>query len=231
MKEKIYLTDDMVILNFDLAYPESRSDLLKSKEFKAFVAHYLEYLRERDRRLYDWAVRDMSEKNAVQALCKFARELIVFDADEVDMPYIEDRETALAFVEGIYDFWKQHARYSITTDRRRDVESTVFVASDSQHNQLLLSTFRRLEQTLMGRANKVYRQQPAGTNASLALYRNDAFMFDSTYDALRKMMFIDSVMLRTPMILYTKSNKREWPYEKLDTNPMENFSGNREEFF
>ena len=47
MKEKIYLTDDMVILNFDLAYPESRSDLLKSKEFKAFVAHYLEYLRER----------------------------------------------------------------------------------------------------------------------------------------------------------------------------------------
>ena len=65
MKEKIYLTDDMVILNFDLAYPESRSDLLKSKEFKAFVAHYLEYLRERDHRLYDWAVRDMSEKNAV----------------------------------------------------------------------------------------------------------------------------------------------------------------------
>lgn len=231
MKEKIYLTDDMVILNFDLAYPESRSDLLKSKEFKAFVAHYLEYLRERDHRLYDWAVRDMSEKNAVQALCKFARELIVFDADEVDMPYIEDRETALAFVEGIYDFWKSHARYSITTDRRRDVESTVFVASDSQHNQLLLSTFRRLEQTLMGRANKVYRQQPAGTNASLALYRNDAFMFDSTYDALRKMMFIDSVMLRTPMILYTKSNKREWSYEKLDTNPMEDFAGNREEFF
>ena len=34
MKEKIYLTDNMVILNFDLAYPESRSDLLKSKEFK-----------------------------------------------------------------------------------------------------------------------------------------------------------------------------------------------------
>lgn len=231
MKEKIYLTDDMVILNFDLAYPESRSGLLKSKEFHAFIAHYVEYLKKNDSKLYHWAVRDMTDKQAVESLCKFGRELLVFSAEEVDMPYIQDREMALEFIENCYDFWKGHARYSITTDRRRDAESTAFVTSDSQHNQLILSTFRRVEQTVMGRSNKVYRQQPAGTNASLALYRNDTFVFDSSYDVLRKVMFIDSVMLRTPMILYTKSNKREWPFEKVDENPIDTFSGNREEFF
>ncbi len=231
MKERIYLTDDMAILNFDLAYPESRSGLLKSKEFKAFVAHYVSYLKGSDSHLYHWAVRDMTDKEGVEMLCRFARELLVLDAEEVNMPYMDDRDAALEFVEGIYDYWKNHARYSITTDRRRDVESTAFVSSDTAHNELLLSTFRRLEQTLMGRANKVYRQQPAGTNASLALYRNDSFVFDDNYDALRKVMFIDSVMLRTPMILYTKSNKREWPFEKFDENPIDTFNGNREDFF
>lgn len=231
MKERIYLTDDMAILNFDLAYPESRSGLLKSKEFKAFVAHYVSYLKGSNSHLYHWAVRDMTDKEGVEMLCRFARELLVLDAEEVNMPYMDDRDAALEFVEGIYDYWKNHARYSITTDRRRDVESTAFVSSDTAYNELILSTFRRLEQTVMGRANKVYRQQPAGTNASLALYRNDSFMFDDNYDALRKVMFIDSVMLRTPMILYTKSNKREWPFEKFDENPMETFNGNREDFF
>ncbi len=231
MKERIYLTDDMAILNFDLAYPESRSGLLKSKEFKAFVAHYVGYLKGNDSHLYHWAVRDMTDKEAVERLCRFARELLVLDAEEVNMPYMEDRDAALEFVEGIYDYWKSHSRYSITTDRRRDVESTAFVSNDTAYNELILSTFRRLEQTVMGRANKVYRQQPAGTNASLALYRNDSFLFDDNYDVLRKMMFIDSVMLRTPMILYTKSNKREWPFEKFDENPIDTFNGNREEFF
>lgn len=231
MKERIYLTDDMAILNFDLAYPESRSGLLKSKEFKAFVAHYVNYLKGNDSHLYHWAVRDMTDKDAVERLCRFARELLVLDAEEVNMPYIEDRDAALEFIEGIYDYWKSHSRYSITTDRRRDVESTAFVSNDTAYNELILSTFRRLEQTVMGRANKVYRQQPAGTNASLALYRNDSFLFDDNYDVLRKMMFIDSVMLRTPMILYTKSNKREWPFEKFDENPIDTFNGNREEFF
>lgn len=231
MKEKIYLTDSEVILNFDLAYPENKSDLIKSKAFRLFVKHYIEYLAEHDETLYRWALGGHGLQKGVEEICRFARELLVFDAEEIVSPYIEERATALRFAEGIYDFWKEHERYSITTDRRRDAESTAFVTTDSEHNQLVLATFRRIEQTLMGRANKVYRQQPAGTNASLALYRNDSFTFGSGYHALRKIMFIDAVMLRTPMILHPKSNKREWPFEEVDSNPIDTFSGNREDFF
>ena len=43
--------------------------------------------------------------------------------------------------------------------------------------------------------------------------------------------FIDSVMLRTPMILHPKSNKREWAFEQVYENPLDTFKGDSDEFF
>ncbi|WP_270302697.1 hypothetical protein [Baileyella intestinalis] len=231
MKEKMYFNDNEVIMNFDLTYPETKTDLLKSREFRRFLEQYMQYLATKNRKLYDWARAGMSEKKAIDALSRFARALIVFDYKEINDQFTYDPETALEFVERCYDFWKTHERYSITTDRRRDAQSTFFVTADDHYNNLVLSTFRRIEQTLMGRANKIYRQQPAGTNAGLALYRNDSFTLGDNYDALRKVMFIDAVMLRTPMILHPKSNKREWAFEEVETNPIYSFKGNSEDYF
>lgn len=228
MKDRIYLNDNEVILNFDLVYPESRVDLVKSKEFKTVLSDYINYLKEHDSKLYNWATLGGAVTNAADKLSTFARETLVFSAEEINSPYIEDRATALSFVEGAYDYWKAHERYSVTTDKRR---GTAFVSADSAHNQLVLATFRSIEETLMGRANKIYRQQPAGTNAALALYRNESFNLGAKYEILSKVKFIDSVMLRTPMILHPKSNKREWAFQQVKKNPMDTFKGNKDEFF
>ena len=45
MKEKFHLTDNVAILNFDLALPDTKSGLLKSEEFKAFALRYMDYLK------------------------------------------------------------------------------------------------------------------------------------------------------------------------------------------
>ena len=231
MNEKMYLTDREVILNFDVMYPETKSDLIKSREFHRFITQYVRYLKGPYPELYNWALQGGTEKEALGAVCHFARELLVFDYDEIESPYLDEPELALDFVEKCYDFWKSHERYSITTDRRRDAGSTYFVMADDKYNELVLSTFRRIEQTLMGRPNKVYRQQPAGTNAGLSLYRNDSYTLGDNYEALRKVMFIDAVMLRTPMILHPKSNKREWAFEQVETNPIYAFKSNPDDFF
>ena len=47
-----------------------------------------------------------------------------------------------------------------------------------------------------------------------------------TAHSLNKVPFIESVMLRTPMILRPKSNKRTGMFEEREDNPAEGFNGN-----
>ena len=61
MKEKFHLTDNVAILNFDLALPDTKSGLLKSEEFKAFALRYMDYLRTHDTDLYEWAAAGKRE--------------------------------------------------------------------------------------------------------------------------------------------------------------------------
>ncbi|MGN8764531.1 hypothetical protein [Hornefia butyriciproducens] len=231
MKEKLYLTDSEVIMNFDLSYPETKSNLIKSAEFQAVVRQFLRKLQKKDEKLCAWACPDGNEDAAVENISKTARELLVFDIDEADSSLVRNRETALEFVERLYDYWRTLERYSVTTNRRGDAESTAFVSNDSAFNHLIINTFRRIEQTLMGRPNKVFRQQNAGTNASLACYRRDSFRLSDRYAVLKNVLFIDSVMMRTPMILHPKSNKREWPFEEVSVNPITTFEGNPDIYF
>ena len=137
----------------------------------------------------------------------------------------------LDFVERMYDFWKDHQRYSITTNRVADMESTAFVNQDSSFNHLVMNTFRTIEQTLQGRKNKVFRQQHSGTNAGIACYQPEITSLSERYSFLNEILFIDSIMLRTPMILHPRSNKREGMFTEIDKNPAYTFDGNPEEYF
>ncbi len=230
MKENMYLNDHEVIMNFDLIYPETKSEMIRSEEFRRFMLHYCSYMRRKDPVYCRWMLEGQDDEAAVDGLLRLFRDLLVFEMDEVDPAHLRDPESTLAFVEGLYDFWREHERYSVTTNRRRGVESTAFVTNDSNFNHLIINTFRRIEETLMGRPNKVFRQQQAGTNASIACYRNDSFRLSDHYDKFKKILFIDSVMLRTPMILHPRSNKREWPFTRIQEDPVASFDGDPDEY-
>ena len=231
MKEKLYLTEDIAILNFDLALPTTKSGLIKSEEFQAVCLRFIKHLARKDPDIYEWALAGGTEEEAVQALCRLARQVIVFDIDEIESPYIDGTDRALLFVEGMFDFWRDHQRYSVTMNRASDVESAAFVTRDSQFNELIRNTFRQIEQTLSGHINKVLRQQQSGTNAGIACYYNDSIDLSERYSFLKEIMFIDSVMLRTPTILHPRSNKREGMFEQTGKNPAFTFDADPSEYF
>ena len=64
MKDRIYLNDNEVILNFDLVYPESSLEVIKSKEFKVFMQSYIAHLEENDSKLYNWATQGKTTQDA-----------------------------------------------------------------------------------------------------------------------------------------------------------------------
>lgn len=231
MREKFYLTDDIAILNFDMAYPETKSGLIRSDEFKQVLIAYMKHIKYKDSDLYEWASAGKTDEAAVEELCNVARMALVFAIDEIDNAYLDDTDMFLDFVEGFYDFWKDFQRYSVTTNRLSNLESTAFVVQDSKLNDLVRDTFRTLEQTLKGRKNQIFRQQTTGTNAAIACYKYRGDDLSERYSILKDIMFIDSIMLRTPMILHPKSNKREGMFEKTGKNPAYNFGGNPNEYF
>ncbi|MDD5823515.1 MAG: hypothetical protein PUD55_03660 [Firmicutes bacterium] len=230
MKEKYYFTDDIAIINFDLAWEETKSGLLKSDGFADIAMQFLGFLNENNPDLYDWAVRGKDKKQAVKDIVDVARMAIVFTLDEIENPYLDDAEMFLEFVEEFFDFWKDHQRYSVTTVTG-ETESTSFVNQDSTFNHLVRNTFRTLEQRLMGRRTQVFRQQPSGTNGAIAVYQHGETGLSDRYAFLENVMFIDSIMMRTPMILHPKSNKREGMFEEVVKNPAYTFAGDPEDYF
>ncbi len=230
MKEKLYLTDDIAIVNFDLAYPTSLEELVSSNTLSNFTMNYLEYLNKEDKEFYNWIVNGKSAREANVEVGKVFRQLMVLKPAEIESYYLNDKDKLLAFASGLYDFWKCHQRYSVTINRFSGMSTTPFVVGDSNFNATIRSTYRKITQSIIGKKNNVYRQLQAGTNAAIACF-NSAPKLGAKYSLLNEILYIESVMLRTPMILQPKSNKRSGMFTEVKENPIEGFVGNADEFF
>ena len=232
MKETLYLKDELAIVNYSAGFAHSGDQLLNSSTFNNYVQNYLEYLKTTNEDLYNFALNGKTAREASFEILKLFRMLRVFKVEEVESDYLNDKTKLLEFVEEAYNFWKKHQRFSVLSTAEGSVlEDLSFVGADSSFNTLILSVYRSLEEQIMGRKNRVYRQLQAGTNASIAVRNNSNTKLSSKYDKLKDIPFIEGVMLRTPMILHPKSNKRTGMFEETDTNPIEKFTGNGDEWF
>lgn len=231
MKENLYLKNDLVIINYNAAYPRSDKDVLASSEFANLLRHYIDYAQEHREDIYYYILNNKTPREAVFEMTKMLRQMMVLELDEIDSSYLNDKEKLLDFVESFYDFWKKHQRFSIiNAGRGMAIQESSFVSADSGFNVLIRKIYRDVEEKVLGRKNSIYRQMQAGTNAAIAIRENPVKLSD-TYAALKDIWFIDSVMLRTPLILHPKSNKRIGMFTERDSNPMEDFSGNGDEWF
>ena len=94
----------------------------------------------------------------------------------------------------------------------------------ARFNDLVIRNYRIIEEKLQGFVNNVYRQVNAGTNATL-LVRDHQWPAPKGYESLTDVTFIDKVMLQPPMLMHTKSNKREGVFSAVDYNPVDHFAG------
>ena len=232
MKEALYLNGELAIVNYSRAYAHSLEQLLNSSTFSNYVQNYLEYLQAHNEDLYNYALNGKTAREATFEILKLFRLLRVFRVEELQSDYLNDKACLLEFVEEGYNFWKRHQRFSVLFYAEGStLQDFNFVAADSNFNTMILSVYRSLEEQIQGRKNRVYRQLQAGTNASIAVRVNSHIKLSDTYAKLKAIPFIEGVMLRTPMILHPKSNKRTGMFEETDHNPIERFSGNSDEWF
>lgn len=231
MKETLYLKRDLAIVNFATEYANSEEQLLKSATFSNFVHYYIDYLKEANEELYYYVVAGRTAREATVEVLRLFRMMRVFKMDEIESIYLNDKGRLLEFIEEMYNFWKRHQRFSVLkAGGTAQLQESNFVQADSNFNKLIRKLYRSTSETLMDRKNRVYRQLQAGTNAALLLANIDVKLSDK-YAALKNIDMVTSVMLRTPMILHPRSNKRTGMFSETDVNPITYFKGSADDFF
>ena len=206
-------------LNYSQNYFTDIPSLVNSDEVKQIVKLYLD---SRNPDNDDDAFDNASVDKFIDVLKK-----ILFDDDSA---FEYDPKDILASVEELYSYYRSLLRVSVISYNDNKIVGNEFRTIDTQFNNLVRKLYRILEEKLQGFENRTYRQVNAATNATILVQQHD-WKIPAGYEELRDIDFINTVMLRPPMMMHTKSNKREGVFSAVEENPIDRFHGERGKWF
>lgn len=231
MRDALYIHEQSAIINFSAFYPQSADELLSHDSFKDYFDVYLTRLHAKDNETYEWLLQGQPHSKAIKNLIHFMKLIMVLDIEEIDHPLLKERKRLMAVVEDAYNTWRNLQRVSfIKVSSSMSGLSNNFIELDTRYNGTVLSLYRGIQEKLQGYKNRVYRQLQAGTNASMVL-RDIKWDIPEDYAYLKGIPFVDQILLRTPLLLHTKSNKRYGSFQPVTENPILNINVDRDDYF
>src|SRR5699024_5816887 len=231
MKKDINISNNKAVINFSKAFFNDTDDLLKSQGFFEVICSFVSYHKENQTRIYTYLekffrasdieilageIRDITKILTVMSLDEISEKINKYhDLDK-------EREALIRIVEDIYDYWRKLERYTIIeqSDYERGLEVENFLSANINFKDLILDIYRKAEFSVTGITPRVFRQVPAGANASV-IVKNFDINYPEELQYLNEIPFITKVMIETPYITYTKSNKRDGFFKEVFKNPIE----------
>lgn len=230
MKESLYLNRNMALINYTKSYYRTSEELLCSESFSQFLDLFLQHYAWKNPENCFWVLRDLPIQEIKQDLLRLLKVLLVLDLEEIKHPYLNQRERLLQLIEDAYHFWRNRQRYSIIyTKNEEGLQLANFIEADNDYNQMILTFYRSIQEKVQGSRNRIYRQLQAGTNASILL-RDYNWEIPEEYQKLNRIPFINRIMLRTPLLIHPKSNKRTGMFTECHMNPILEFAAGDEEW-
>ncbi|WP_268912406.1 phosphoenolpyruvate carboxykinase [Lentilactobacillus sp. SPB1-3] len=217
----LYVNPDrgVAVLNYSSKYIKDLFQLVNSEELAGIVKVYL---------------NDNSYKKTPSALNDVSVEEYVGVIKDILMNHMDSLKFAstdiLNSIEDLYTYYRSLLRISTINKHQNAIIGTSFMNIDNRFNELVLNLYRSVEEKLQGHVNHIYRQVDAGTNACI-LTQTIKWDVPEKYASLASIRFIDTLMVRPPVMVHTKSNKREGVFSETKQNPIENFKGDRESWY
>ncbi|MDR2527089.1 MAG: hypothetical protein LBC92_04405 [Rickettsiales bacterium] len=213
MFDEVLIGEKVVITNFSKKYCATSVDMLDSVGFKRMLDVYLKKQKDKNSVIYDY-IKNLD-------IIDILKMLVVFDAHDIEKYYKLDKSLFLEFVEELYDFWRDFERYAIIINKDSDdaIQQVNFIDSMEHFKNLVLTTYRKIEETLMQAANNVYRQLNAGVNVGIAVGRVPTLL-PKDYQALSRVDFVKKVVIQPPFFVYTKQNTRKGIFNEIFENPI-----------
>ncbi|GAB6010514.1 phosphoenolpyruvate carboxykinase [Viscerimonas tarda] len=228
MQKEFTLSRGRAIINFTLKYCDSRQKILSSYAFHSVVETFVKKIKKDNQIIYDYFIKDFkSDEELVNSLIEVVKLLNVCEIEELltmnnkYAPFFKDKNIFIELIELLYSFWRKLERVTVVHNNRLGdgLQNVRFIQANGLLNELILSIYRRTEETVMGYNHRVYRQLVAGANAGLML--NDiSWNCPVEYNGLSAIPFIGTVVINPPYISYTKKNTRDGIFQEHQSNPL-----------
>lgn len=216
---------NVAVLDYNTRFITSIFDLVNSDELADFVRLFLD-----EQRDHTPDVADASTTFNLVTPQVYLATIKAILTDQPDAFAQYQKSEILASIEDLYSYYRTYLRVATMTIKQNDVVASEFMTIDQRFNDLVIRLYRTIEEKLQGHANHVYRQVSAGSSACMLLQKLD-WQMPAGYEKLANIRFIDRLMLRPPMMLHTKSNKRKGTFTATQVNPITNFKGTEDDFF
>ena len=237
MEERYILTEKSVILNFSQNYCKTESEVLSSSTFKRVWEGYLKHLNKSKNENLVSLVRIV--RDPIKSFINLFKVLLTFSVREVTemsdsfRKILTSKESLYSLIEDFYDYWRRLERYGVMKSEanRKSIESLSFVDASSDFNALILKLYRTISQKVYGTNFHIFRQLPAGVNASISVCENPWTDNYPKYQSLAHLNFLDSVLIRPTFIAYSKKNTRNGMYYEVFENEVSNLELNSNDWF
>ncbi|WP_108821950.1 phosphoenolpyruvate carboxykinase [Dysgonomonas sp. Marseille-P4361] len=239
MLQEFTLSEGKAIINFTLKYCDTRQKILNSYGFHRVMETFIRKLKKEQVIIYDYYMKEFeSEEEFKRTLIEAFKLLTVCNSDEVQTVhnkyaiFFNDKDLFIELIELLYSFWRSLERYTIVHNSTvgQGLQSVRFMQANELFNELVLSIYRRIEETIMGYQHRVYRQLNAGANAALTL-SNVSWNCPVEYNGLSQIPFITGVMFQPPFMSYTKRNTRDGIFQEHQQNPIKNIQLSEDDWF
>lgn len=226
-------------LNFSAKFCDNRQKLLNSYGFKKVIDSFIEILKKDNIIIYNHYIQYFNDDEEFSSsLVEVFKFLTVCNESEIlkvknkYTQIFKDKDLFIELIELLYSYWRRLERISIVRNSSLGdgLQNVRFIQANTQFNDLILATYRRIEETIMGTTHRVYRQLVAGANAGLTL--NDVtWNCPNEYKGLAAVPFISTVVFQPPLITYTKRNTRDGIFQEHTENPIANIILNDEDYY
>lgn len=223
MKSTYYANLDrqIMILNYSSYFPNNVYDLINSSGFETATEMFLNSKK--------------SSSNVLPCESLMAGEYIsilkkvLSNDNTVFEKYRKD--DLLASIESFYTFYRTMLRISVLEFHEGDeIIQRHFKEIDHVFNEVVRALYRSIGEKLQGHENRIIRQMASGTNAAI-LVKEINWKVPSKYECLSEVKFINRLMLRPPVMLHTKSNKRRGLFTEAQNNPISRFPEDADQWY
>jgi hypothetical protein len=158
-----------------------------------------------------------------QVLVKMTRETVPKLIEEGER-FIVDPSRLQAFVENLYNYWRQFERFIVcdsTGDHLDQRPYRTFNSTIESLTHLVRQTYRDIEENITGQHPNIYRQVRAGAEVAVIALPKDIALPEGSYQKLRSIPVIRQMLLYPPLLLNPPMNKRTGKFERIPQNPLE----------
>lgn len=243
MKKEFSLSNDKAMINFTVKYCDTMEKLIGSEGFQRVLTAYLEKIQKRNTNVYKYLMESLGESsiNPIVKELTGAMKLLtiesantIVDISDVYDALLHKKDDFIDFVEDFYGFWRKLERYTVIhsnkTNDGEGYESVSFIDANNRFSCLVLNTYRKIEEHVLGYKPSVYRELPAGGNAGIVV-SNGKWEAPAEYEKLKNIPFITSLVIDQPFISYPKKNTRNGFFEETKVNPLPHGKINKDHFF